>query len=360
MMDGIAIDYGSFVSGRRDFAIAGTQAAGQPPLTLENADTCIEVMTGAVLPRGTACVVKIEDIRLENCVAHLSPTCSAQQGQHIHPLASDREKGAVLVSAGSIVTPPVAAIAASVGMTRLSVSRIPSILLITTGDEVIPAGEAPLPHQIRRSHCPAIRASIEPKQLGLIENMHVPDTREALERAVAKGLENADLILLTGGISMGKYDYVAPVMESLAGEPVFHGVAQRPGKPFAFWSWRRPPVASPSSVSDASHKDGGVYKPVFALPGNPVSVMACLARYVIPALRAMRGEDWTPELLPLAHDTPWNAPFPGLVASHISKSQLHPAPPRNSGDYTALASAAGICELATTSTAGTPVPFYPW
>ena len=88
--------------------------------------------------------------------------------------------------------------------------------------------------------------------------------------------------------------------------------------------------------------------------------MACLARYVLPALRQMRGESWQPQHYSLAHDTIWNAPFPGLLASQLNNNQLHPSPPRNSGDYTALAGSQGIFELPTTSRSGTLAPFYPW
>ncbi|BDS07965.1 molybdopterin molybdenumtransferase MoeA [Oceaniferula spumae] len=339
MMDGVAISYQSFAAGRREFTITGTQAAGSPALTLENKDQCLEVMTGAVLPDGCDCVIKIEDIRLENGVAHLSPSCPASPGQHIHPAGSDQEKGSPLVSGGSILSAPELAIAASVGKTQILLVRQPNILLITTGDEVIPPDEQPRPHQIRRSHAPAIKASIESKQLGNVTNVHVSDTKEDLEKAISEGLEDFDIILLTGGISMGKFDYVAPVLDSLVGTPSFHGVAQRPGKPFAFWPGKTP---------------------VFALPGNPVSVMACLARYVLPALRHMRRETWNPQTLPLAHETIWNAPFPGLVASNVFDNQLHPSPPRNSGDYSALAGAQGICELPSSSPASTTLPFYPW
>ena len=219
------------------------------------------------------------------------------------------------------------------------ISRPPKILLITTGDEVIPPDQSPLPHQIRRSHAPAIRSSIESQQLGQLTNKHVPDTAEDLKSTLEEALENYDVILLTGGISMGKFDYVAPVMKSLVGDPLFHGVAQRPGKPFAFWTGQ---------------------SPIFALPGNPVSVMACLARYVLPALRQIRNESWKPQQYSLAHDTIWNAPFPGLVACQIFNNQIHPSPPRNSGDYTALAGSHGICELNSTSRSGTLARFYPW
>lgn len=339
MMDGIAIYYDSFAQGKRDFAIEGTQAAGMSPLTLTDDQQCLEVMTGAALPHGCDCVIKVEDTHCESNIIHLSPTYSANKGQHIHPEGSDKQAGEVLVSSGSLLTPSDLAIAASVGQTELSVIRIPKILLITTGDEVIPPNETPLPHQIRRSHSTAISSSIHNHKLGEVENIHVPDTPEALEKCIKNGLKNYDIILLTGGISMGKFDYVAPVLQSLAGAPLFHGIAQRPGKPFAFWPGETP---------------------VLALPGNPASVMACLARYILPALRRMRGEHWLPTFFPLAYDVTWNAPFPGLLSSQITENKAHTNPPRNSGDYTALAGAQGICELPSTSEAGTNVHFYPW
>lgn len=340
MMDGIAISYQSYTEGNRDFPIAGIQAAGQPASELINPNNCLEIMTGAVVPAGANCVIKIEDVRIENEIAHLSPAATASLRQHIHPMGSDQAEGSTLVSAHTTLGPAEIAIAASVGQTQLTVARIPKILLITTGDEVIPPAETPLEHQIRRSHATAICSSISSHQLGNVENIHVPDTTEALESCLKSAIGEYDIVLLTGGISMGKYDYVEPVMSALVGAPIFHGIAQRPGKPFAFWS--------------------GESTPVFALPGNPASVMACLARYTLPALRKMRGEVWRPNVHPLADDITWNAPFPGLLASRLTKNEVHAKPPRNSGDYTALAGSQGICELPSTSPAGTPVPFYPW
>ncbi len=339
MMDGIAISYQAYAEGTRNFPIAGIQAAGQPATALPNTNQCLEIMTGAVTPLGADCVIKIEDLHIEKEIAHLLPSASASLGQHIHPMGSDQKQGNTIIPAQTTLGPAEIAIAASVGQTQLSVVRIPKILLITTGDEVIPPQETPLQHQIRRSHASAISSSISSHQLGRIDNVHVPDTSEALAKSLKSAIGEYDIILLTGGISMGKYDYVEPVMNSLVGKAAFHGIAQRPGKPFAFWPGETP---------------------VFALPGNPASVMACLARYVLPALRQMRGETWQPNLYSLASDVTWNAPFPGLLASRLSNSEVHAKPPRNSGDYTALAGSQGICELSSTAPATTLVSFYPW
>ncbi|MFK7909880.1 MAG: molybdopterin molybdotransferase MoeA [Akkermansiaceae bacterium] len=360
MMDGIAISYESFTAGRRDFSIAGTQSAGIAAMEITDSNTCVEVMTGACLPRGTDAVIKVEDIKIQNGTAHLASDYVVEKYQHIHPLGSDQETGSVLVSEGTLLGATELAIAASVGHTKLKVYKSPSILLITTGDEVIPPDETPEPYQIRRSHYHAIRASIESHQLGNVTNVHVPDTKEDLKIALESGIKIYDVILLTGGISMGKFDYVAPVMQSLVGDPCFHGVAQRPGKPFAFWTWRRPPLSTPRADDDAVPAGEDCKWAIFALPGNPVSVMACIARYILPVLRKMRGENWQPPSHSLTNDTIWNAPFPGLVACSVSENQLHATPPRNSGDYTALAGCHGICELPTTKRAGSLVPYYPW
>ncbi len=353
MMDGIAIQYESFAAGRRDFSITGTQAAGMPALEMANPNVCIEVMTGAALPHGTDTVIKIEDIKIKNGTAHLAAGSIAEKRQHVHPMGSDQETGAALVSAGSPLGATELAIAASVGHTNIKVYQRPEILLITTGDEVIPPDDTPEPYQIRRSHYPAIRASIESHQLGKVTNAHVPDTEEDLKNTLELNMDKYDVILLTGGISMGKFDYVAPVMKSLIGDPCFHGIAQRPGKPFAFWS-----TAVGRAAPNTPQQNGK--RAIFALPGNPVSVMACLARYILPALRIMRGEIWNPQSLSLANDIIWNAPFPGLVACRVSGNQIHPTPPRNSGDYTALAGCHGICEIDSTTRSGTNLKFYPW
>ena len=345
-MDGIAICYQSLAQGQTVFPITGIQSAGMPEIELANPETCLEVMTGACLPYGTDTVIKIEDIKIENNAAHLSNASSIKKGQHIHTLGSDQKTGTTLIPSSTILKAPELAIAASVGYKQCLVYQQPKILLITTGDEVIPLKQTPEPYQIRRSHSYAIRASITSNQLGTVDHIHTPDSEAALKSAIESGLKNHDVILITGGISKGKYDYVAPVMQSLVGKPHFHGVAQRPGKPFAFWT-----------TTTASTQ---CQRAIFALPGNPVSVMACLARYILPALRHMRGEKWQPLSYPLGPETPWHAPFQGLVASQISNNQMHPNPPRNSGDYTALAGSQGICELPHNTTPGTPLNFYPW
>lgn len=342
MMDGIAL-HSSALTENREFPIEQIQAAGESQKKLESTLHCLEVMTGAVLPQGADCVIKIEDIQIEDNIAKLLPHANAVAGQHVHPMGSDCKTDETVLSTGSLLGPAELAIAASYGATELTVSRIPSILLITTGDEVIDPADTPLPHQIRRSHPTAIIGAIASRQLGNVTHNHLPDNREALDASLKENMTKYDVVLITGGISMGKFDYVAPVLKDLIGDPVFHGIRQRPGKPFAFWSGTAP------------EKEG---VKVFCLPGNPVSVMACLARYILPALRQMRNESWQPQQLPLVKHFEWHAKFPGLLASKVIDGKLLLSPPKNSGDYTALAGCTGVTqdpqELSKT------VSFYPW
>ena len=235
MMDGIAIAHASFASGNTRFPITGTQAAGTPALTLENADSCIEVMTGCVLPHGCDCIIPIEQIDLSENTASLHSDASPQAQQHIHSAGSDTAAGEILLNSGQVLNAAELAIAASCGATHLKVSALPRILIITTGDELVAPEVTPLPHQIRRSHATALEALITGMKLGKVDNIHIADDPLALKDTITEALPAHDILIFTGGISKGKYDYVAPVLTELLGSPHFHGIAQRPGKPMAFW-----------------------------------------------------------------------------------------------------------------------------
>lgn len=346
MMDGVAISYAAYARGKRDFLIESTQAAGEEVKKLTTSDNCIEVMTGCPLPLGCDCVVPVEQIEKRGEIVSLLEHTELNAHQHIHPSGSDAAQNTMLVSTGETLCAPELAIAASCGYAQLQASMLPNILCVSTGDELVGVHENPLPHQIRRSHASALSASITQNHLGKASDAHMLDNEVTLREFLAEKIQSMhhyDVIVLTGGISKGKYDYVAPVMKELLGEAKFHGVAQRPGKPFAFWSKENAP-------------------PVFALPGNPVSVMACAARYLFPALRKMRGEKWSPCLMPLAKSFGWQPPLTGLIASNLMNGKLYPCPPRNSGDYTALAGTHGVCEIPSASQQeeGQVVAFYPW
>ena len=346
MMDGIAIAHASFASGNTRFSITDTQAAGTPALTLENADSCIEVMTGCVLPHGCDCIIPIEHIDLSENTASLHSDASPQAKQHIHSAGSDTAAGEILLSSGQVLNAAELAIAASCGATHLSVSALPRILIITTGDELVAPEATPLPHQIRRSHATALEALITGMKLGKVDNIHIADDPVALKETITEALPAHDILILTGGISKGKYDYVAPVLTELLGSPHFHGIAQRPGKPMAFWKNSNSPL-------------------VFAHPGNPVSVMACAARYLIPSLvEILSGRSPNPQQLPATGSFHCPSHFTGLVPCRINNGRIQLVPPSNSGNFLALAGTDGIAQLPGNLTGkellNEQSSFYPW
>jgi molybdopterin molybdotransferase len=346
MMDGIAIAHASFASGNTRFPITGTQAAGTPALTLEDADSCIEVMTGCVLPQGCDCVIPIEQIDLSENTARLYSDAKPQAKQHIHSAGSDTTAGEILLSSGQVLNAAELAIAASVGATDLSVSALPRILIITTGDELVAPEATPLPHQIRRSHATALEALISGMKLGTVASLHIADDPEALKEKITEALPAHDIIIFTGGISKGKYDYVAPVLSELLGSPHFHGIAQRPGKPMAFWKKPNSPL-------------------IFAHPGNPVSVMACAARYLIPSLiEILSGRSPTPQQLPATGGFHCPTHFTGLIPCRINNGRIQLVPASNSGNFLALSATDGIAQLPGELTGkellNEPASFYPW
>lgn len=346
MMDGIAIAHASLASGNTSFIISGTQAAGASALSLEDPNSCIEVMTGCTLPDGCDCIIPVEQIDRSDKAATLHPNCNPQIGQHIHPAGSDTAAGEVLLKSGMQLGAPELSIAASVGATKLQVSALPRILIITTGDELVAPEDTPLPHQIRRSHATALAALITGMHLGMVENHHVSDDPQALRQIVSDALMHYDVLIMTGGISRGRYDYVAPVLTELLGKPHFHGIAQRPGKPMAFWKSPDSPLA-------------------FGLPGNPVSTMACATRYLLPTLKEiLSGSAPTSHTLQSTGSFHCPAHFTGLVPCQLKNGRIHLQAPSNSGNFLALAGTDGIAqlngELAGKELLNEPASFYPW
>lgn len=270
-MDGIAIDSRSVATGQREFVIQGVQAAGDPPLTLQSAQHAIEIMTGAVLPHHCDAVVPVEHLSLRDGRATLLEEFKVLPRANVHARGSDCLQGSALLQAGIRLGAPEIAIAAGAGMARIRVSAEPTISVISTGNELIEPGDPIEPHQIRRSNVYGIVAALRRRGFQRIADDHLPDALDALRRRLRVHLDTHDLVILSGGVSMGKFDLVPQALAELGVREVFHKISQRPGKPMWFG-------IAPSGTA------------VFALPGNPVSTLVCLARYVIPGLYTAMGE----------------------------------------------------------------------
>lgn len=332
VMDGIAIDSHAAAQGRRAFRLQATQAAGDPPLQLSAPDYCIEVMTGAVLPGGCDAVVPVERLRIAAGSVELAEGVRPAAGAHVHRRATDRAQGALLLAAGILLRAPEIAVAASAGMARVRVSSQPAIMVISTGNELIEPGDPIEPYQIRRSNAYALVAALRRRGFQRIADDHLPDDEALLRERLRLHLDTHDVLLLSGGVSKGRFDLVPKVLESLGVRRVLHGIAQRPGRPMWFGT---------SSEGRA----------VFALPGNPVSTLVCLLRYVIPALYASMGMT-SPERerLALAAAIEWKEPLTGFVPVRVDQDDwgrpwAHPCAISGSGDLAALALTDGFVEL---------------
>jgi len=287
---------------------------------------CVEIMTGASVPLGTDAVVMIEHIKRDGRTITLER--AAAPGDHIVPRGSEARAGALLVAEKTRLGYAEMALAAQAGATRLEVFAAPRLAILSTGDEVVDARSKPGPLQVRNSNGISIEilartAGAETAQLG-----NAPDEKNALRAAIERGLE-ADILVLSGGVSMGKYDLVEQVLADLGAEFHFTGVSIRPGRPAVFGTCRN--------------------KLVFGLPGNPVSTMVTFELFVLPAVDVLNGG--TPRPLPvfrakLATRVREKGPITHFLPARIEwqgpEARVTQLPWQGSGDIVALALANGF------------------
>ena len=329
-MDGIAISFNTFSTGTRDFPIEKVQAAGDEPYWLLNEGYCVEVMTGAILPEQTDVVIRVEDITISEGMAKVN-IHQVERFQNIHLCGSDKPAGTVLLKKGVLLGPVELSVAASVGKSTLKVLQYPKTVIVSTGDELVPVSEIPASHQIRISNSYAIFSFL--KKWGIpAEMIHLPDNEEHVQHKIKELLDQFELIILSGGVSAGKFDYIPKALKEAGIQSFFHKVSQRPGKPFFFGSNENTRV--------------------FALPGNPVSTLLCVVRYLIP---------WLKESLGLAHaiqpkvkllkSIVFNAPLTFFVPVKLTANpeipilEAYPLPGNGSGDFANLLDADGFIEL---------------
>jgi molybdopterin molybdotransferase len=331
-MDGIAVDSEALRKGQRRFRIQGTQAAGAPPLKLKNIDEAIEVMTGAILPPGCDNVVPYEQFDMADGFASLNAAVVSSPYHNVHRRGADSRQGRLLLESGTLLRAPEIAVVASAGMARVRVSSQPAIMVMSTGNELIEPGDAIADFQVRRSNAYAVAATFRRRGFGRVGDDHVLDDEHLLRERLSLHLTTHEVVVLSGGVSMGKFDLVPKVLMQLGVQEVFHNVAQRPGKPMWFG-------IGPQGQS------------VFGLPGNPVSTLVCLIRYVIPAIaEAMGTKRSPPERLALAAPVTFKPPlayFLPVVIEHDDwgRAWANPKPPNGSGDFLSLAGTDGFVEL---------------
>jgi len=331
-MDGIAIAHAAWTGGRRSFRIQATQAAGQPAHRLAGSEACIEVMTGTALPEGADCIVPVEQVTSAGDSAEIAADAQPALRQFIHARGSDYRQSDELLAIGTVVRAPEMAVLASAGQSSVRVARAPRVAVLAIGDELVDAGAPIAAHQIRRSNDRAIVAALRIRGFTAVVSEHLPDDPRVLEQRIGAQLAASDVLILSGGVSMGKYDYIPGVMGALGVDLVFHKVAQRPGKPMWF----------------GTHSAGKV---VFALPGNPVSTLVCFTRYVLPAIAHALGAPPAPVLrVALAEAIDFAPPLTCFLPVRIAQADdavvwATPQPTNTSGDFAALAGTDGFVEL---------------
>lgn len=285
--DGIALKYEAIEKGLRQFTIQDIQAAGQPQKELSDPKDCLEVMTGAIMPKGTDTVIPYEEVEIKGNIAMVTGE-QVRPFINLHLKASDAHKGDLLMEAPLWLRTKHINTLATVGKFQVTVAKLPRVAVISTGDELVEVEESPELHQIRRSNVYALKSLLREEGIRA-SHYHLKDEQQEIRSKLAELLETYDVLLLSGGVSKGKYDFLPECLEQLGVKKIFHFVKQRPGKPFWFGAKGN--------------------KRVFAFPGNPISTKVCYLLY----FRAWLG-----------HSTGLALPFmPMQLAEHTNSADFY-------------------------------------
>lgn len=295
-MDGIGICFDSFKNGQRKFAIEGIQPAGSPQLTLKNNENCIEVMTGAVLPNGVDVVIPYEQVEIENGIATVEIE-EVEQFKNIHKKGTDKQEGDLIISKNKLISPAEIGVFATVGKSKATVEKQPRVMIISTGDELVEVAKTPEEYQIRRSNVYTLVSLLERLKI-TTDSAHITDNKEILKSKIEGYLKEYDVLLFSGAVSKGKFDFIPEVLDELGVEKLFHKVSQRPGKPF--WFGHVAPLdIREKSVGEVEKKSDTV---VFAFPGNPVSTFVGCMKYFYPWYQKSIGLEEQQDFAVLAND----------------------------------------------------------
>jgi molybdopterin molybdotransferase len=300
----------------------GELKAGDTPSTSVGRGTCIQIMTGAALPEGADAVIMVEHTQRSGDTVTLDRAVSP--GQHVVPRGSEQSANKTVLAKGTPLGFAQLAAAAQIGAAQITVYRKPRIAILSTGDEVVDFTTTPGPFQIRNSNSVSLAAQIntlhgEPILLG-----NAKDTHDDLRSKISHGL-TAEALVLSGGVSAGKYDLVEPVLREFGAETIFDAAAIRPGKPVVF------------AVCQG--------KPVFGLPGNPVSTMVTFELFVRPAIELLSGACASPLPFVDATLTQGLSEKPGLthflpaILEYGKHPRVTPLPWQGSGDIIAMSRA---------------------
>lgn len=341
-MDGYAF---SWEEGISQLELVGEAAAGATKLPKLDKGQAIRIFTGAPMPSGADSVIMQEKVEQNGNSIHFNPEDVAQ-GNHVRYKGTQCRKGDVITEAGAKITPGLVSLLASVGVKEIPVYCAPKVAIIITGNEIQDLGNELQPGQIYNANGPALKSWLRKLQVDEIQAIKVPDQKKAVIKTLARALDQNDLIIFTGGISVGDYDFVKHAVEENQVKQLFYKLKQRPGKPLY-----------------AGLKDGKV---VFALPGNPGSVLSCFLQYVKPVVQAWKRDEeaWNHfQELPLAHDFKKKIPLTQFLKARIQNGKVEVLQGQESFNLIAFGLADGFVEIPEELSfveSGTLLKFYPW
>jgi len=267
-MDGYAIVHSDVTESGTSLRLAGESKAGQADLPVVSAGVAVRIFTGAPVPEGATAVVMQENTSLTGGTVQIHEY-PVVEGKNIRREGQQIARGAVALRAGTLISPGAVGFLKGMNVNEVSIYARPRIGLLVTGDELLKAGEALVPGKIYESNSAMLQAALAQAGIAEVSISYASDDLDATIAALAVLLEEYDVVLASGGISVGDYDFVGAALEALGAETIFYKVRQKPGKPLLFGKKEE--------------------KLIFALPGNPASSLVCYYEYVLPALRKIMG-----------------------------------------------------------------------
>lgn len=275
-MDGYAL----CGAGSKDYELIGEIPAGSPKTYTLKPGQAVRIFTGAAVPDSADRVVMQEHVAIENDRVTLIKDPSS--GANIRAIGSQIKQGQLVIDKGTKVTPAVIGMLLSLGLTQAAVRKPPRVCVLVTGDELAQPGVQKSPGQVYESNGSVLEAVVKEDGAQFVETIGVKDDFQASVQAIKQAVSKADLVLISGGISVGDYDFIAMALTQLGAEKHFHGVRQKPGKPLYFGTL-----------------DGTA---IFALPGNPASTLSCYCVYVRRWLQNYLGTNPATVTMPLGAD----------------------------------------------------------
>ncbi len=267
-MDGYALRAVDIADCPQSLQLIGEVAAGSDARVKVRANTCVRILTGAPVPPGADVVVKVEETSETNNVVTFN--VAQKSGKNIRFKGEEIKRRDVALAKGVRLDPIQIGLCAALGAATIKVYRKPTVAILCTGEELLPVAAGVKPHQLRDSNGPSLCAALQEHGFDQYYHEIIPDDFEVTVERIKSVAVEFDVIIITGGVSVGKYDYVPEAIKKIGGKILYHGVAMKPGKPQLY-----------ATLSRNRH--------IFGLPGNPLSVMTGFHEFTLPALKRLSG-----------------------------------------------------------------------